>query len=112
MTNAKHTATPWKIEIYAADPGIPKNQGGGETVRLMADDGLLKIGSLSRRNTALAKSNGEFIVRAVNSHEALLKAAKKILSAEDNGIQYFWNFQTTAKEIENLREAITQAEGK
>lgn len=71
----QHTPTPWKIEIeeegYISIIGSRVNQVWGNQVALTP---------MKKED----KSNAEFIVRAVNSHEELLAAAKWALATMKN----------------------------
>ena len=70
MTQAKHTATPWKT-----------------LTAKLAGDGLSTIYSDDARYPlalGLREANAELIVRAVNSHEALVEACKEALILFDH----------------------------
>ena len=60
-----HTPTPWRLGHY---------QNGGRT--LVRDDGK-KVENILTIDSSVKEHNAEFIVRAVNSHAALLEAAKR-----------------------------------
>jgi hypothetical protein len=61
----QHTPTPWHVE-ESADHGIGKFRG------IFGPDGF----EIVNQHGVLTKSDAAFIVRAVNSHEALLEAAR------------------------------------
>lgn len=90
----KHTPTPWRMEIedegFISIFGSRLNQTCGDQV------------ALTPMKKDEDKANAEFILRAVNSHEALLAAAKHMRDTlEHQGMtRILWN------------EAIAQAEGK
>jgi hypothetical protein len=62
---AKHTPTPWKLDQDDRFVNGPKGQA--------------IFGALGDGSDETHTANAEFIVRAVNSHEALLEAAKEML---------------------------------
>lgn len=70
----KHTPTPW---IYLKDVNSPL---------YVIENGEIIVGRVD------TKANAEFIVRAVNNHEALLKAAKLMLKLleSDGSTHYQW----------------------
>lgn len=86
----QHTPTPWTYEnheIWGASKNIAE---------IHESKSIFSAGE--------AQANAAFIVRAVNSHEDLLKAAKMALSCmspDDNDIT-----------AQSLRNAIAKAEGK
>jgi hypothetical protein len=89
----QHTPTPWKFEVMNNILGIPLlyhiNRGDIEVRSGLAD--------------------AEFIVRAVNSHEALLETLKSIIESNS----YWW--QEVGWDDEDFKRAtklIAQAEGK
>jgi hypothetical protein len=107
MENTKHTPTPWYISknemrnpaITTQKPGQPYTMAGEvcTSVRRMDD--------------------AEFIVRAVNSHDALLKFAKEhhevCSECEGTGKIYKHNDPTTMQWVPcPYAEAIAQVEGK
>jgi hypothetical protein len=92
-TEAKHTPTPWKI-------GELKTSIEGN-----CDLGRIRI------------LDAEFVVRAANSHDALLDAAKEALCWLDpdckwDGVQTTEDSSEEEKIIVELYAAIAQAEGK
>src|ERR1700682_5153340 len=74
----QHTPTPWSVATSIKE-FVPKTQGGGLKVRLLGN-GFQRLGTMNAsEDTELARANAAFIVRAVNSHEELLEAAKVAL---------------------------------
>ena len=101
-TEAQHTPTPtpWEFERYENDSIIVapfKPKYGTDTRMLLAKN--------------LSEENAAFIVRAVNSHEALLEACKRIVYNDDTGKERMIGSET-AFDRSALKNAITQAEGK
>lgn len=98
----QHTPTPWHTSH------IENPNADGEKfplLRICADQQVIceTFEVLPRHND---RANFAFIVRAVNSHEALLKAAKKAMSDYyAGGIHHLSNEAAGL-----LREAIAQAE--
>lgn len=103
----QHTPTPWHVTTSIKE-FVPKSQGGGLKVKLMANSES-RIGTLNSENPELARANAAYIVKAVNAHEALLKACKAgasmllrntLQDAEDTAV------------YNQMKQAIAQAEGK
>lgn len=98
--NNKHTPTPWFISAKEQD-GYCINSLADEFNPLVAEtvDFVPCFGDDG-------KANADFIVRAVNSHEALVEACK-------HAFHYFNtkapNFARTRKQ---LKDAIAEAEGR
>jgi hypothetical protein len=94
VLHTSHTPTPWKLVA----------------------DGIIGDGDLIAYNDYMTDADAKFIVRAVNSHEALLLAAKNLY------YQYFARIQATAhvldvsegegKACDAIQKAIAQAEEK
>lgn len=70
---AKHTATPWKLEYI------------GKTVRVVTDEPGADYGDdvAVLPNTEQCVVDAEFIVRACNAHDDLVKALKSLLGYAD-----------------------------
>ena len=108
--DSKHTPTPWEVEkgvfndkasLYITAPDtslvcelLPKH------MRYTTDQGLIKE-VFSKRD-----ANAAFIVKVVNSHEALVKACKKALRRFKDIAHY----QKSAVTCGILEEALKQAE--
>lgn len=97
----QHTPTPYRIGKI----------DGTNTWTVGKDNSLTEVFYFDHPQEAIAKYADlygyEKVVHAVNSHEALLKA---LIRAKDHLIM---SSQTDAKEaLEQVREAIEQAEGK
>jgi len=91
----RHTPTPWSL-----NSGY--NKAGAPFFEIKDKDGfnLLAI----RGGVIPISQDADFIVRAVNSHEAMLKAlkeAQKVIAAQNNGNM-----------LVSIEDAIAQAEGK
>jgi len=99
-----HTPTPWKVRMYGEKNRWASFQGPDE----------MAIGdtNVSARSPEEALANAAFIIRAVNAHEELVEALKKItevdsdLSNETNAYYEAW---TVCKHIAN--EAIAELKG-
>ncbi len=101
--NTQHTPTPWMQagvsryivkdleSVSIASTTVPKGRNDKE------EEALEK----------LAYANAAFIVRAVNSHDELLKALS-VLKNSITGVYYLGE----EKEIEIIDKAIAKAEGK
>lgn len=99
MTKAKHTPTPWKIEFNSKCEIVAK-EGTIATLDLPMKRELGYDGAC-----LLEEANASFIVKAVNSHEALveaLKLARVLLGGFED-----YPGSSEAKKIE---EALKQAE--
>jgi hypothetical protein len=98
MNNKKtseHTPTPWKITGMPFDTSFPLAIEGADGFRPAAvyGDGILNRGT--------TKANAELIVRAVNSHEALVNAARYATCPE-----------CRHNRCQLLRDALAKAEGR
>jgi hypothetical protein len=87
----KHTPTPWSAELNDGTWDIRHANG--------------TVAMLDKYDDETEQANAAFIVRAVNSHAALLEAAKEIVQdiREDNDL---------GDTFKKLVEAIALAEGK
>lgn len=107
-----HTPTPWHKSgrmIFA-----PGEKGGNicELSELRASEFVkhrpIAVGSDDRNE---AHANGEFIVRAANSHEELLEACKELVWAmEIDGTTFLSELEQRI--IERGRSALAKAEGR
>ena len=68
MTESKHTPIPWKVNTFAGRP----NSEVFSNDTLICDCRATNVEMTSEE----IEANAEFIVRAVNSHQALLDALK------------------------------------
>lgn len=66
MSDTKHTSTPWLVAGHL----------------IVSESGT----SIAEIRPLRAEANAEFIVRAVNAHDALLDACKAIHECIDNGM--------------------------
>lgn len=76
MVETQHTPTPWELT-----PRRP----GDKVIRISAGDsygGVQIEVNCDDCDTEIADANAEFIVRAVNSHAALVAALTRMLKAE------------------------------
>lgn len=93
--HTKHTPTPWRVSYRATTDGNISYRIVGVTL------------------DSLSKENAEFIVRAVNSHEALLDAVKKTMAtiADDSVTDAQFRYLLNHEHFHILANAIAQAEG-
>lgn len=73
-----HTPTPWRLAT------LDESDGWQDAPLILQEDGC-SIGEMSRgfphvNATAGDRANAEFVVRAVNSHDALLAACKAAIA--------------------------------
>ena len=95
-----HTPTPWRKLV-------------GGKLQIASDNTSTIIGEIYSQPNVLEKyENAEFIVRAVNSHEALLRELKSaIFYIETYGGEVTSNFAADGN-LTQIKEIIRQAEGK
>jgi hypothetical protein len=114
-----HTPTPWYAVTKEMIDGSQRQES---YIRTLDDDSAANdhictvnwVGDgLQDVIEARQKANADFIVRAVNSHEGLLMAAKGALAALEH-VTGFTGDETSVADIEInlLKRAIAQAEGK
>lgn len=110
MKTSKHTPTPWTLweenEHFVLS-------GKTTIAEVYSDWGYAP----KTKNERIApneegKANAEFIVRAVNSHEELLKAAKEAEDALAQSISKDGKTDWRYTKLWALRNAIAKAEGK
>ena len=87
----QHAPTPWKL-------------GGASGRMITTPEGYVGDGFIADVDT---RANAEFIVRAVNAHEALLEAVKLALQF----IQFCKDTDIESSLEIRLKQAIAQAEG-
>ena len=102
-----HTATPWKV-IKTSDTKIVRQGNEQSTIGIWSKDecidiAYLRVGMASRVN----ESNAEFIVKAVNSHEALVEACKSLEQFETTPDKDVVTI--SYKAIQRAREALKLA---
>lgn len=96
MRKKKHTPTPWTLRLY--HPGIKNKffdiykEGRPDTLATTAFHGWTD-------NERAA--NAEFIIRAVNSHEALVKALRAVLRPTQD-LKTYWALRRKAQEALKL----------
>jgi hypothetical protein len=82
---SKHTPTPWHVRsVYPGRSNTPIHQ----IAIGLDEDHICAIATINRgdRSRGERLANAEFIVRAVNNHEALYEACRKVVSwYEDSG---------------------------
>ena len=98
MTQAKHTPTPWELE---GNCHIKSIEGWA-----IADCDL----DYSSLNLDQQEINASFIVKAVNSHEALVEALKRISNGEFTADVSSEECLLAMRQV--AREALKQAEEK
>jgi hypothetical protein len=103
-SKAGHTPTPWTLD---------SNKNRFNAPRIVSAEHNELLADLYETNHIGTDSahNAEFIIRAVNSHEALLRAAKH-LSEIQKVRKYGDALEGEAKAWLDLQDAIKQAEGK
>ena len=108
-TKTQHTPTPWKVQFYEETQG----PNFGNSVSEIHNDGVsicktINTPTHSREWCQESDANMAFIVRAVNSHKALLDAAKFSLSVHKAQGLFDMSEKMAA---EKLKKAIAAAEG-
>lgn len=107
-TQQPHTPTPWRsINGAIFDTAYSSNH----IRKALAICGDINAADKESENEK-AKANAEFIVRAVNSHEALLLAAKDALEVVANWYDNGQRDDVTRLLIVKLTKAIAKAGGK
>lgn len=100
--NTKHTLTPWTSR-YLKDYGfIIETPNTGSLQDGKIADVVVRGGGESRANT-------DFIVRAVNAHEALVAVLKELDACLNQGITL--GIQPGSRGAIKIREALALAEG-
>lgn len=95
--SAERTPTPWKM----SGKSELRSEGGGLVFRLT----LRVVGDVHWRNR---DANAEFIVRAANSHDALVAALKHAEPWVESGPAGSWRDGVMAE----IAAALTKAEGR
>jgi hypothetical protein len=109
MSEPKHTPIPWRIGYYNAQKctiGIVVDTDAGEDVvaEVCHHDGYLP--------GEFGEANAAFIVRACNSHDALLAACRRLLDVIDEyGLHDHAGEDIGDVETSAARAAIAEAEG-
>jgi hypothetical protein len=113
---AGHTATPWHRLQGFAEPGHPIYKPGKLVIRIVRarkpeETDFEKIALVDGENAA---KDAEFMTRAVNSHDSLVKALEKttdwIVALAASGDAGFWDGEKVEEVIE-ARAALSQAKG-
>lgn len=103
MKTDKATARPWKTRF---------NQSTNKPSLEIETREKYNQTILYFSNGQMAEENAELIVRAVNSHDALVEAISDLLLAIDcNEEGSFLNLQYIADEMATAKEALKQAKG-
>lgn len=105
QTEVKHTPTPWKVTHQIATDG---------TNDIVADGKFIAHLGGNLNGDSEHEANAEFIVLAVNSHEALLKALKSALTmirSISRDTEYGALKENTAWKAKQLETIIAQVEG-
>lgn len=75
MTDTPHTPTPWHVYEGGSNPAHDSVWREGRTVAAMAGDSAqIAVAYCDYFTDGLARANAALIVRAVNSHDDLVKA--------------------------------------
>jgi len=120
--SSTHTPTPWKMETVKTSVGVCHKIGPlGSSTKI--HHACLYDDSYSDKSCDLVLlSDAAFIVRAVNSHDALLAACKEIWKLVDDGVlvrdisrdfEPNWILRQipVVRSLRKLEEAIKLAEG-
>ena len=97
----KHTPTPWKVALPVGNEPFVSNEGYVV---------VNKVGRMT--DYERAKLDADFIVRAVNSHEALILALKKMLAYSDSRCADGSRTAMEASLADEVSDLIAEAEGK
>ena len=94
---AKHTATPYHVEI-------------GEAVKIAAADGTIAIVTNlhlgGRRDASEVERTAHFIVRACNAHDDLVQALKDSVAVMENDLK---GLAVIQPELRQAKVALAQA---
>lgn len=85
-----HTPTPWRIAVRAERWSEEKNDmvEDGPVQRIEGPDGQHVCGTCDGCNNILLE-NAEFLIKAANSHEALVEALEGVLRVADRATAEF-----------------------
>lgn len=98
----EHTSTPWIVSDYESIHQV------GDLADAHSGESIADCYAILGRTTGTAPGNAEFIVRACNSHEALLAVARMCLPW--TGTDYTAKYEALAEEFR--RETHMMAPGK
>lgn len=101
-----HTPTPWKLEEIAPDDPAWE---AFEIWSATASAKMIANGSGTANMRVFGHGNAAFIVRAANSHEALVKALKELLDASLTNITLRSSASARSIARDNAREALKLA---
>jgi hypothetical protein len=113
MSNLEHTPTPWKAE-YIGDKSLAEALTGRPTVGFIGDYRITAVGVRGYDLHAEDAIDAEFVVKAANSHAALVAALQQII---DMNVQYAIDRYGDAAKAETMacvsvaRAALSQAKG-
>jgi hypothetical protein len=94
----RHSALPWEIHSNFVGPLVIKS-GDTEVAHVGAD------------SFALCQANAAFIVRACNSHQALIAALQNLLNVIETGAITSDHDETFANAVAQARDALKLARG-
>jgi len=106
MKKQNHTPTPWK-ELAGMNSGL---DSGIFSIREW--DEKYRGEEDSEQAIAESEANAAFIVRAVNSHEALLSALKRMLQFSDGRMATGSRLLAESMLADEISDLIEQVEGK
>jgi len=81
-TKAKHTPLPWKVEIVPIPSAAEWGRNRPRYGLILAPDGVCIAETCYRQR----ENNARLIVRAVNSHQALMDALERLLRIVDSDV--------------------------
>lgn len=97
VDQVKHTKTPWMATSHSLI-----FSGDGE--RMVA-----RVGRVRERNVKLEQADAAFIVRACNSHDALVSALNEIIAAFADPLGHEGSYSRRSKALNAAREALAHA---
>jgi hypothetical protein len=111
MADTQHTPTPWSIGGLSSNPGeghVIESDSADRTIAWTANSYCTANDEeyISQEDEA----NAEFIVRACNSHDALLRAIQEVLYSYEDDSDTDLAIKLESP-MENLQEAIAKAKG-
>lgn len=101
---SKHTATPWFIGLHRS-ASIPIQHDGRVIALVRTKFGGRKP---TADSTEQGRANAEFIVRAVNTFDGMLRALR---NAEGILVEHFGEHARTSPTLAEVRAAIAKARG-
>lgn len=92
-----HLPTPWRIE--SAGVGFRRPHENHGDLAIVGSDDLcagIVMGVFNGFSSQMAKTNAEFIIRACNNHNGLIKATEDYIDAVERRANYSAMIQATA----------------